>query len=64
MYCPQMLKDKFAQKYKIQSLATHPHANEKLGQVLRFCISGASQQESVAAFSETTEVDGDVKSKT
>ena len=39
---------------KIQSLSTHPHAESPSN------ISGASQQNSIAAFPETTEVDGDL----
>ena len=44
-------------KNKIQSLSTHLHADGKSGGPQN--VSGASQQNGVAAFSSTTDADGD-----
>lgn len=45
----------------IQSLSTHPHADGKSGEVLSSAIIPvSSQQSSSAAFSVTTQVDGEL----
>lgn len=53
------LKEQLIQKCLSQSFSTHPHAGGKSGEISSALnIFGASQQDSIAAFSQIIEVDG------